>query len=225
MTTPTLSQSSNPKSGSCELQKSLDSQLINLDKLIDDPNFDHSRVLEQALKVIMLMSKLLGNMDKNYVIDNESELFAKVNELKGTYNTWTVLVITIASSSLQIGGGFIGVGSAVPGTKLGEFASSKAPNALGWLSNADWGKTLQGIGQGTVTVGQGSGALSSLTNNTNEAKRAFCQVILEEIKRKRNDSNDASRQKRNEVDSASNNCKDVIGRAHGAAQAVLQGRG
>lgn len=198
----TTNLSANPEAGSGKIQDTLNNQLIKLDQLLADPNFDHSRILEQALKVIMLMSRLLGNMEKTYVLDNESEVYGKVKELKGTYNTWTVLLITIASGTLTAGGGLVKAGSAIP-----KFAA--------------WTDTLKNFGDATSATGQGTGAFSSLANNTNEAKRAVCQVMLEEVKRKRNDRDDAAKQKRNELESASNLSRDAIRQFHDAAQQIL----
>lgn len=211
--------------GSHSIQDTLNTQLVELDKLLADPNFDHSRVLEQALKVIMLMSRLLGDTEREYVLDTEPELFAKVKELKGTYNTWSVLALTVVSSSITIAGGFVGMGSAIPGTSLGQTMGNAAPNALGWLSNADWAKKLADIGQGMGAVGQGTGGFTSLFNNSNEAKRTVVQVMIEEVKRKRGDRDDAARQQRDQSYSAANICRQAIQAAHSAAQQVLASRG
>ena len=206
------------------VQDTLNSELVRLDKLLEDPNFDHSRVLEQAFKVIQLMSRMLGNMEKEYVLDHEPELFAKAKELKGTYNTWSVLALTIVSSSVTIAGGFVGMGSAIPGTSLGQTMGNAAPNALGWLGSADWAKKLADIGQGMGAVGQGTGGFSSLLNNSNEAKRVVFQIMIEEVKRKRGDRDDAARQMRDQSYSAANNCRQAVQAAHNAAQQVLSGR-
>ncbi len=207
------------------VQETLNSELVRLDKLLDDPNIDHSRVLEQAFKVIQLMSRILGNMEKEYVLENEPALFAKVKELKGTYNTWSVLALTIVSSGITMGGGFVSMGSAIPGTTLGQTMGNSAPNALGWLSNTAWAKKLADIGQGMGAVGQGSGGFTSLMNNTNEAKRAVFQVMIEEIKRKRGDRDDAARQNRDQSYSAANNCRQTIQATHNAASQILSVRG
>lgn len=206
------------------VQDTLNSELVRLDKLLDDPNFDHSRVLEQALRVIQLMSRMLGNLEKEYVLDNEPELFAKAKELKGTYNTWSVLALTIVSSSITIAGGFVSMGSAIPGTSLGQTMGNAAPNTLGWLGNADWAKKLGSIGQGMGSVGQGTSGFTSLFNNSNEAKRVFVQVMIEEIKRKRGDRDDAVRQMRDQSYSTANNCRQAIQAAHNAAQQILTAR-
>jgi hypothetical protein len=222
MTTTNLNTSQTGSSNT--VLDTLNTQLVEMDKLLNDPNFDHGRVLEQALKVLMLMSRLLGKTEKEYVLNNETELFAQVKEMKGTYNTWSVLAVTIASGSLTIAGGFVGMGAAIPGTSLGQSIGSSAPNALGWLSNADWAKKLGGIGQGIGSVGQGTGSFSSLLNNSNEAKRAFCHVVIEEVKRKRSDRDDASRQMRDQANAASSNCRQALQAVHNAASQILTSR-
>lgn len=203
----------------------LNTELVALDKLREDPNCDHSRVLEQAYNVIRLMSRLLGNMEKEYVLDNEPELFVKVKELKGSYNTWMVVALTIASSSIIIGGGGTNMFAAIPGTSLGAAMGNAAPNTLGWLGNADWAKTLGSLGTGLGAVGQGTGGFTSLFNNSNEAKRVVVQVMIEELKRKRGDRDDAARQQRDQCSSAGNHCGQAIQAAHNAAQQILTARG
>ncbi|ADI38321.1 hypothetical protein [Waddlia chondrophila] len=203
----------------------LNAELSRMDQLLEDPNCDHARVLEQAFKVIQLMSRMLGNMEKEYVLDQESVLFVKAKELKGTYNTWSVLALTIVSSSVTIGGGFVGMGAAIPGTTLGQTLGNASPNALGWLGNAAWAKKLGSIGQGMGAVGQGSGGFTSLMNNSNEAKRTVFQVVIEEVKRKRGDRDDAARQMRDQSYSAANNCRQAIQAIHQAAQQILSARG
>lgn len=204
------------------VQDTLNVQLTKLDNMLEDPNCDHSRVLEQAYKILMLMSRLLGQTEKEYVLDQEPELYAQVKELKGTYNTWTVLAITIASGSLTIAGGFVGMGAAIPGTALGQTMGNAAPNALGWLSNADWAKKLANIGQGMGGVGQGTGAFGKLAGDSNEAKRSFCHIVIEEIKRKRSDRYDASQQMRNQSDAAANNCRQSAQASHSTAMQIMQ---
>lgn len=201
--------------------QTLNVELTAMDNLLNDPNCDHGRVLEQAYRVLMLMSRMLGQTEKLYVLDQEPELYAQVKKLKGTYNTWTVLAITIVSGSLSIGGGFIGIGAAIPGTSLGELAANSAPNTLGWLSNLQWGKNLSKVGQGVGGVGTGTGAFGSLASNSAESKRALCNYVIEEIKRKRSDREEATRQQRGQVDSASNNCKQTAQAAHQAASNLL----
>ncbi len=203
------------------VDQTLNVELTAMDELLNNPNRDHGRVLEQAYRVIMLMSRMLGQTEKLYVLDQEPQLYAQVNKLKGTYNTWTVLAITIASGSLSIAGGFVGMGAAIPGTSLGQVMGNAAPNTLGWLSNAQWGKNLSNVGQGLGGVGTGTGAFGSLANNTSESKRAFCNHIIEEIKRKRSDREEATRQQRNQIDSASNNCKQAAQAVHSAITNLL----
>lgn len=199
----------------------LNTQLVQMDKLLNDPDFDHARVLEQALKVLMLMSRLLGKTEKEYVLKNQTELFVQVKEMTGTYNTWPVLAVTIASGTLTIAGGLASIGAAIPGTAIGQKMANAAPNALGWLSDANSAEKISGIGQGIGYVGQGMGGFSSLLNNSNEAKRAFCHVMIEEVKRKRGDRDDASRQMRDQASAAANNCRQAMQAAHNAVSQVL----
>lgn len=205
-----------------KIEEEINTQLTSLDTLLLDPKADFRIVLEQAYKILMLMSHRLRQTNHRYVMDQEPELFAQVSELKGTYGSWQVLAITIASGSLSIVGGLVGAGAAIPGTGFGQAMANQAPNALGWLSAADWGKKLTAIGGGIGSVGQGTGTFGKIGSDSNEAKRVFCNVLIEEIKRKRSDREDASRQNREQCSSASGSWRQAMEAAHQASMQVMQ---
>ncbi len=204
------------------IEEAIDVQLIAMDALLADPKADFRTVLEQAYKILMLMSHRLRQTNRTYVLDQEPQLFAQVNELKETYNSWGVLAITIASGTLTIAGGLVGAGAAIPGTGLGQSLANSAPNALGWLSSESSGKMLTAVGGGIGSVGQGTGAFGKIGSDSNESRRTYCNVLIEEIKRKRSDRDDSARQNREQCSAANSSWHQALEASHQACMQVLQ---
>lgn len=222
-----IDNNTSPKNGFSQysaVDETLNAELVKMDKLLENPNCDHRNVLDQAYKIMILLNRKLAITEKNYVLDQEPELWAKVKELKGTYNTWTVLTVTVLSGGLSIAGGFIGIGSAIPGTAMGTGLSNASPKLFSFLSNTAWAQKLSSIGQGVGGAGQGVGAFGKLAGDNEEAKRTFIQFAIEEMKRKGSDRQEAYRQSRDQSHGAINSWQSAAQQGHQTAMRVLEAR-
>ncbi|NGX43590.1 MAG: hypothetical protein K940chlam7_01888, partial [Chlamydiae bacterium] len=77
--------------------KEAEVQVVKLEQLINDPNCEFRSILHQIYKVATVLHRLSNRENKIYAQNKELEMFAEVKNVKGTYNNWKVVTITIVS--------------------------------------------------------------------------------------------------------------------------------
>jgi len=155
------------------LDRTLETSFEELQELMDEPNTDFMRVMEQAYKVLLLLNRRAARTDKMYAQDKEPEIRMHIHDVKGTFNRKDVLAIQCFFAGLTILGGFATMGSLVP-LPLGA-------------------ETLKGAGTALGQIGQGGGSIGNAFANNAESQRKVCEFELEESKRRRGDRDDSER--------------------------------
>lgn len=181
--------------GEVNMEKlSLDEKMVvyldKFDEMLEDPQQDHTRLLNEILKIVVVLMRTSAKIDKNYALDREVEIWAHVEDVKGTFNSKKVLYLTIASG-LAIGFSGIVIGlSAIPGTTLGNALANTKFSFLSGVADIE-GKRINTIGSAIGQIGQGIGLFPKISDEINQSERNILQHKLEEAKQKRQDRKDA----------------------------------
>lgn len=163
--------------------KILDSTIETLSKKIDDelkkPDRDFVKLQEYVYKVVAAMMHRAKQTDQEFICESGIEIKVQAVKVQGTYNTWPALLITFVSSGISLAGGAAGV-------------SPLAPNS--WIS-PEKADVLARASQGIGTAGTGLSGVGSIFNSKGEGTRFVYQILLEEVKKKREDRESAKQQK------------------------------
>ena len=193
-------------------------ELLRMDEMLLDPHCDPALKLQQAYRILDMLFRRAAKSEKEYTLDKEPLIWEDVKKLKGSFNTWTVLGTAVASGILTGAGGFLSIGSAVPGTKAGMGLAAAAPKLFQFFGNANNGKLLSTISGGVSGVGHSFDVFGKMFGNSDEAKRVVYNYVIEEGKRKMGDRQDAFRQDRDAGTGAINNCRSVAEAFHRAIE-------
>jgi len=139
----------------------------------DKANF---RALEELVKkVLIVIMRLNGKADSEFVQDSIVEIKIKAQQIQATFNGWLSLTFTVVSASLSIGAGGLGLFGGITGAA---------------------GDGLKGITDGLSATSQGAQGLTSIFNAKSEGNRTYYQVELEQIKNKSGDRTQSANENR-----------------------------
>ena len=201
----------------------INAELLAIDDMLNDPKCNFSLVLQQAYRVLDLLQRLTSRNDKSYSLDKEPEIWDQVQQLKGSYNTWQVMVTAIVTGVLSGISGLVGIAAVFPGTPAGQALADASPKLFSAFANADGAKTIRDISDATQKFSQGTGSIQKLVGDTDEAKRVVYNYMMQEYQRKQNDRNESSRQARDQGSAALNNCRSVMEALHRVFESILKG--
>jgi hypothetical protein len=179
---------------STKIDDLLSKHFAEFDTLLTTVNKDHNRIMTEASKLIILLAHYGMKADHENIMDHHEEMWVRVHEVKGTYNSKTVLILTIVSASLTILSGLVGLASIVPGTSLGTTLVNKGFTFL--KGGLETGKQIK---TGADAVGQfanAAGMFPNIAEKANESKRVVLNAHKDEEQQKTQDRKDSKQRNR-----------------------------
>lgn len=134
---------------------------------------DFSKLLALVIRIGRFLNHKAGQIDREYVHEALEEIKLSTGKLQKTYNANDVLALTWISGSAQILGGGFGICGLRETENFQKLAKASQP---------------------LIGTGQGVGTLSQIPANKHERERTLENIALEEIKRQREDRNQAHSQ-------------------------------
>jgi hypothetical protein len=206
------------------MEEKIDLYLDNFEKLLESNEIDHSKIsklMDEMLKVITVLMRTSAKLDKHISMEREVEIWARVHDVKGTYNSKTVLVLTCLSGALSIASGVIGLASAVPGTSLG---NSLAGGRLSFLSGTaqDQGARLHNMSNATNQFAQGIGLAPKIFDEVNQSERVVANAWLEEEKQKRQDRKESHQKHVQQQERTIQHAREAEEKEHRAMQELVR---
>ncbi len=219
------SQGDNMSDNIIEQKMSLDEKwsvcMNKFDAMLKDPQQDHTKLLNQAINIMVMMNRTSAVINKNAALDREVEIYASVKAGQGTYNGKLVLALTIAAGVAFCVSGVIIGASAVPGTALG---NSLANTKFAFLSGtADvQGKMLNTLGSAAGQIAQGVGLTPKIADESNNSERTLYQYEREEHQQKRQLAKDSEQKNTQTYERALQQARDTAEKESNAKTAIMR---
>lgn len=172
----------------------------NFDALLTSKNVDYDKLITAAQRIVMLISHSTAQVDHHHTMAQLEEIWIRVHEVKGTYNSKVVLVLTIISAGLTIVSGLTGLVSIVPGTSLGTTLAGKGFTFLN--GGLETGKKIYTVSDAIGKFGQGTGMFPNIAEKVQESERVLSNAHLDEAKQKRQDRKDSQQRNKQQLDRA-----------------------
>jgi len=160
---------------------------------------DFNKLEKQIFKIVVLMMRRDSRFDHKFAFDSDMEIEIQSNKIKGTYNTWYSLTVTVISAGLQIAAG---------GAGFSQFAGVAQKTAETTMTSLD------GIGRGT-------GLFSQLLGNRDVSVRSLYEAQQQHMKNLQQDRQQAYSSKQSQQNQMSQTCREADQKAHSTAKNML----
>lgn len=153
------------------IESKIDATSKAIDNELKKDKRDFEKLQTLVYNIIMLVMRRAAKSDHEYITE-VGELIKKQSvQIKDTYNTWTHLSVTVASSGISLFGGFAGISRFLPANVI------TPENAM----------VLSGSALSIGNAGTGLSGIGSMAGSRSEGKRNALQLDLKRIEGKEDD--------------------------------------
>lgn len=131
----------------------------NIDEALKAENRDYEKIHAMILRFCMIHMRNVSKEDQEYISRIGDQIKVQAGKIRDTHNTYPVVIITLVSSVISIGGGIAG------------FSSLIHPNS-------ELARTFAQNAHQISTASTGISGVSSLFNSRNEGDRQIMQLIM-----------------------------------------------
>lgn len=152
---------------------------VDIDGRLKCGNYDFDALQRMIFHVIMLQMRKGAKTDQETIFELTLQISKANTDIKGTYNTWGGITVTLITAGISVIGGFAGL---VPMVQPMLTVSAKT------------GEILKGFAQAATpltSVGQSLGSVGSIFKEKHEADRGSLQHRLKRLETKEEDRKSA----------------------------------
>jgi hypothetical protein len=205
------------------MEDKIEHYLENFEELLNKPEVDHAKLMDQMLKVVTVLMRLSAKIDKHYSLDREVDVWMHVNNVKGTFGSKAVLSLNIVGACLTIAGGVMGLASAVPGTALGNGLANTSFSFLSGTAAVE-GVRLHNVSGAVGQFAQAVGMFPRIADEVNQSERTLANAHLEETKQKRQDRKESHQRHVQQHDRAIQHAREAAEKEHNTKVALIRER-
>jgi hypothetical protein len=203
------------------MEDKVEHYLENFEELLNKPEVDHAKLMDQMLRVVTVLMRLSAKNNKHYSLDRDVEVWMHVNNVKGTFGSRTTFALNIVGACFTIIGGFAGVASAFPGTAAGNYFANTSFSFLSGTAQ-DQGARLHNLSSVITQCSQVPYKFGEVNNEANQAERTSGNAHLEGAKNKGQDSKESHRRDLQQQDRALQLLHEVGKNEHDAKATLIR---
>lgn len=186
------------ESGPGVLKKQMEMLSKKIDEALHAETYDYERIHAMVLRFCMIHMRHVVKEDHEYIAKIGDQIKVQSEKIRGTYNSWPVVTVTLISSAVSIVGGVAGFSTMIrPGSELA--------------------KTFAASAHGISTMSTGISGAGSLLNSRTEGDRQVLQLVLrrdqdkeEEKKGSKNTTKESQKGFRTAIEEAWRSWRDTI---------------
>lgn len=183
-----------------KISEEMDAELAN-----GTPNFDKLQTM--IYKVIMMMMRIAAKADIEQIQEFTITIKKQAYEIKGTYNKWEGVTITVFSAGISMFGGAAGL----------------SPFAPSFIISADTVQKLVAASHSIGTAGTGLQSIGPIFDKNSEADRSVMQTFQRIIQEKEEERKSGKQSNNDHMKNAKNAAEEVDRQKHQSFSTMANG--